>query len=151
MGLAKGVVLMLCTGNSCRSQMAEGWLRHLSGGRVEVASAGLDPAAEVNPLAIRAMREIGIDIAGHRPKELKAFLGHVPVRTLVVVCDRAQNSCPRVWPGLAEKDRLYWPFDDPAHAVGTEQERMVVFRRVRDEIGSKLREWWATQSEGGGR
>ena len=124
------LVLILCTGNSCRSHLAEGILRAAAGNLVEVASAGSKPAGYVHPLAIRAMREIGIDITGHRSKHLDEFLNR-PVRTVITVCGNADQVCP-MFPGQVH--RHHWGFDDPAHAPGTEDEQLAVFRRVRDEI-----------------
>lgn len=121
-------VLILCTGNSARSQMAEGLLRHEAGDRFEVASAGTKPS-RVRREAIAAMAEIGIDISGHRSKGVEEFLERPP-DLLITVCDSARETCP-VFPGAVE--RLHWPFDDPA---GIED-----FRRVRDEIRARIREW----------
>jgi arsenate reductase len=132
--MAKQKVLFLCTGNSCRSQMAEGMLRHLAGDRFEVVSAGLQPST-VNPLAIAVMREIGIDISGQRSKSVKEFLGEY-FGHVVTVCDSANERCP-IFPGTVR--RLHWPIEDPAAAVGNDAERMAVFRRVRDEIAHRLR------------
>ncbi|MBL9211620.1 MAG: arsenate reductase ArsC [Opitutaceae bacterium] len=126
----KPAVLILCTGNSCRSHLAEGILRAAAGDLFDVRSAGSNPAGYVHPLAIRAMAEIGIDISAHRSKHLSEFLG-TPVETVITVCGRADQACP-VFPG--QVNRHHWPFDDPAHATGTEAEQMAVFRRVRDEI-----------------
>jgi arsenate reductase (thioredoxin) len=124
------VILVLCTGNSCRSHLAEGILRHALGGGFRVESAGSNPAGYVHPLAIRAMAEIGIDISSHHSKHLAGFLTDT-VETVITVCGNADQACP-VFPG--QINRHHWPFDDPAHATGTEDEQMVVFRRVRDEI-----------------
>ncbi len=126
-------VLVLCTGNSCRSQMAEGWLRARFGDRIEAFSAGSQPSGYVHPLAIRVMAEAGIDISGGRSKHVGEFLGQ-PFDTVITVCDPAKEACP-VFPGRAE--RLHRTFDDPAAATGSEAERLAVFRRVRDEI----RDW----------
>lgn len=126
----KPLVLVLCTGNSCRSHLAEGILRSALGERFEVGSAGSDPAGYVHPLAVRAMAEIGIDLSGHRSKHLDEFLGR-KVETVITVCGRADQACP-VFPGQA--NRHHWPFEDPAHADGDEEDRLAVFRRVRDEI-----------------
>jgi arsenate reductase len=93
----------------------------------------------VHPLAIRVMKEIGIDISGPRPKPLGDFLGKMPVRHLLIVCDRAQGSCPRIWPGAYT--RSYLPFDDPALFEGSEEQKLAEFRRVRDLIGDALRTW----------
>jgi arsenate reductase len=126
----KPLILVLCTGNSCRSHLAEGLLRAALGDGFEVASAGSNPAGYVHPLAIRAMEEIGIDLAGHRSKHLDEFLDR-EVETVITVCGNADQACP-VFPGQA--NRHHWPFEDPAHATGTEEEQLAVFRRVRDEI-----------------
>lgn len=135
----KPLVLILCTGNSCRSQMAEALLRLHQGDRYAVASAGTDPKPEVHPLAVRVMNEIGIDISDQRPKALAEFLGRRPVRHLLIVCDRAQSTCPRVWPGAYTRD--FMPFDDPASATGTDDQVLDIFRRVRDEISDAMRHW----------
>lgn len=124
------LILILCTGNSCRSHMAEGILRAASEGLFLVASAGSKPAGYVHPLAIQALSEIGIDISHHTSKHMNEFLQQ-PVETVITVCGNADQVCPH-YPGQVH--RYHWPFDDPAHATGSEQERMEVFRRVRDEI-----------------
>jgi len=124
------LVLILCTGNSCRSHLAEGILRTAAGDTLRVASAGSKPAGYVHPLAIRAMAEIGIDIAAHRSKHLDEFLAEA-VETVITVCGKADQVCP-MFPG--QVNRHHWGFDDPAHATGTEEEQLAVFRRVRDEI-----------------
>jgi len=124
------LILVLCTGNSCRSHLAEGILRAASGGKFRVASAGSKPAGYVHPLGIAAMKEIGIDISGHRSKHLDEFLSE-KVETVITVCGNADQACP-MFPG--QLNRHHWGFDDPAHAEGTEEEKMAVFRRVRDEI-----------------
>ena len=128
--MEKPLVLILCTGNSCRSHLAEGILRAAAGDILEVASAGSRPAGYVHPLAIRVMQEIGMDIAGHRSKHLSEFLAR-PVETVITVCGNADQACP-MFPG--QVNRHHWGFDDPAHATGTEEEQLAVFRRVRDEI-----------------
>jgi arsenate reductase len=129
-------VLILCTGNSARSQMAEGLLRHEGGNCFEVESAGVE-ASFVRPQAIDAMREIGIDISSHRSKSLDAFLGQ-SFDFVITVCDNAAERCP-VFPGKIK--RIHWSFDDPAAAVGDEAQKLEVFRRVRDEIHGKLKEF----------
>lgn len=126
----KPLVLILCTGNSCRSHLAEGILRAAAGDAIRVASAGSKPAGYVHPLAIKAMQEIGIDISAHRSKHLGEFLEQ-PVETVITVCGNADQACP-MFPG--QVNRHHWGFDDPAHATGTEEEQLAVFRRVRDEI-----------------
>jgi len=129
----KQKVLILCTGNSARSQMAEGLLRDIAGDRFEVESAGT-VASFVRPQAIAAMAEIGIDISGHRSKCLDEFLG-TPFDFVITVCDNAAETCP-VFPGAAT--RIHWSFDDPAEAKGTDDEIAAVFRRVRDQIRERL-------------
>ncbi len=126
----KPFVLILCTGNSCRSHLAEGILRAAAGDLLEVASAGSKPAGYVHPLAIRAMQEIGIDISRHTSKHLNEFLSR-EVETVITVCGNADQACP-MFPG--QVNRYHWGFDDPAHATGAEDEQLAVFRRVRDEI-----------------
>jgi len=110
--------------------LAEGILRAAAGDVVDVASAGSKPAGYVHPLAIKAMQEIGIDISGHHSKHLNEFLTQ-PIETVITVCGNADQACP-MFPG--QVNRYHWGFDDPAHATGTEEEQMAVFRRVRDEI-----------------
>jgi len=124
------LILVLCTGNSCRSHLAEAILRQALGDGWEVASAGSKPAGYVHPLAIRAMTEVGRDLSAHHSKHLSEFMTR-EVETVITVCDRADADCPD-FPGQAI--RHHWGFDDPAHATGTEEEQMEVFRRVRDEI-----------------
>jgi arsenate reductase len=128
----KPIILILCTGNSCRSHLAEGLLRAASGDLFEVASAGSKPAGYVHPLAIAVMKEIGIDISGHHSKHMNEFLDR-EVETVVTVCGNADQACP-MYPG--QLNRHHWPFFDPAHATGTDEEKLAVFRRVRDEIRS---------------
>ena len=132
-------VLFLCTGNSCRSQMAEGWLRHYGHETFNVHSAGTSPAEQVHPLAVEVMREKGIDITDQRPKNVSEFLGRLPVRHLIIVCEGANESCPRIFPGMM--NRHLWPFDDPATFQGTPEATKEKFRTVRDEIETKIKEW----------
>lgn len=132
------VVLFLCTHNACRSQMAEGLLRHLAGDRFEVLSAGLCPS-EVHPLAIRAMADVGIDIKDQRSKDMKGILGHKSVTHAIFVCAAAEENCPGIYPFALE--RHSWPFEDPAAFDGTEEERYQRFVCVRDKIASKIRQW----------
>jgi arsenate reductase len=132
----KTKVLFLCTGNSCRSQMAEGFLRTFGGNVYEAHSAGTKPST-VNPLAVEVMREVEIDISGQRSKNVTQYLGqHFPL--VITVCDNAKEHCP-IFPGPCIRE--HWPFDDPAEATGTKEERLEVFRKVRDEIGARIRSW----------
>lgn len=132
-------VLILCTGNSARSQMAEGLLRHDGGEGFKVESAGVEPS-HVRPLAIEVMREIGIDISGHRSKSVDEFLGQ-EFDYVITVCDNANERCP-IFPGRTK--RIHWSFDDPAAAQGDEEKRLAMFRRVRDEIRERLRKFIST-------
>jgi arsenate reductase len=132
-------VLFLCTGNSCRSQMAEGFLRKYGHDKFNVHSAGTDPAERVHALAVEVMAEKGIDISEHRPKHVKEFLGKLAVRHLVIVCEGANESCPSIFPGMM--NRHLWPFDDPAMFKGSPEATKEKFRAVRDEIESRIRLW----------
>ncbi len=123
-------VLILCTGNSCRSHMAEGILRAAAGDLIDVRSAGSKPAGYVHPKAIAVLDEIGIDISHHTSKHMDEFLNQ-DVRTVITVCGNADQACP-VFPG--QVNRHHWGFEDPAHAIGNDDEILAVFRRVRDEI-----------------
>jgi arsenate reductase len=127
-------ILFLCTGNCCRSQMAEGWLRHYVGNRAEVFSAGTKPAG-LNPMAVAVMRESGVDISSHRSKAVDE-LAKVDFLFVITVCDAVRQECP-TFPGALYQ--LQWSFDDPAEATGSEEEKLAVFRRVRDEIAEQVR------------
>lgn len=129
-------VLILCTGNSARSQMAEGLLRNLAGDRFTVASAGVAPS-HVRPEAIQVMRELSIDISGHRSKSVDEFLGK-EFDYVITVCDNANEQCP-VFPGKTK--RIHWSFEDPAAAQGDETRRLAVFRRVRDQLNERLEDF----------
>ncbi len=126
----KPKVLILCTGNSCRSHMAEGILRNAAGDLLDVYSAGSKPAGYVHPKAIQVLKEIGIDISHHSSKHMDDFLDR-KVTTVITVCGNADQVCP-MFPG--QVNRYHWGFDDPAHAQGTEEEVLETFRRVRDQI-----------------
>jgi len=128
--MQKPTVLILCTGNSCRSHMAEGILRHFAGDLMEAHSAGTRPAGYVHPKAIQVLQEIGIDISSHTSKHMDEFLDR-PVTTVITVCGNADQACP-MFPG--QVNRHHWGFDDPAHATGSEEEILNCFRRVRDQI-----------------
>ena len=137
--MAKPLILILCTGNSCCSHLAEGILRAAVGEAAEVASAGSDPAGYLHPMAVEVMKEIEIDISAHTSKHLDEFLQQ-EVHTVITVCGNADQACP-IFPGQAEKH--HWPFDDPAKATGSEEEIRAVFRRVRDEIRVKFEAYTA--------
>jgi arsenate reductase len=128
--MTKRSVLILCTGNSCRSHLAEGILRYAAADLFDVFSAGSKPAGYVHPKAIEVMREIGIDISGHASKHLDEFLKR-KIDTVITVCGNADEACP-TFPG--QVNRYHWGFDDPARATGTEEEILQVFRQVRDRI-----------------
>jgi arsenate reductase len=137
-------VLILCTGNSCRSQMAEGVLRAAAGDMIDVFSAGSKPAGGVHPKAILVLKEIGIDISGHRSKHMDEFLNR-RITTVITVCGNADQACP-MFPG--QVNRHHWGFDDPAHAKGTEDEILAEFRRVRDQIRLVFEAYAAGLKEG---
>ncbi len=128
--MSKPLVLILCTGNSCRSHLAEAILRRAAGDVIEVASAGSKPAGYVHPEALAVLKEIGLDASGHHSKHLSEFLGR-PVATVITVCGNADQVCP-IFPGQA--NRYHWGFSDPAPATGTPEEIRAEFRRVRDQI-----------------
>ena len=134
-------VLILCTANSARSQMAEGLLRHLAGGRVSVRSAGVAPS-HLNPLAIRAMDQIGVDIRAQRSQHVNEFLRE-PFDAVITVCDLAAETCP-TFPGRVQ--RIHWSLPDPAAAGGDEMQRLAAFARVRDELRRRLGAWLAQQA-----
>lgn len=127
-------VLFVCTGNSCRSQMAEGWLRHLARDRFEVFSAGTHPTS-VHPLAVQVMGERGVDLSAHRSKSVDAFLCQ-PFDYVIAVCGSAKEECP-VFPGSAQ--RLHWDIEDPTSRAGTETEALEAFRAVRDRLRELVR------------
>ena len=129
-------ILVLCTGNSCRSQMAEGFFRHHGGSSLKIRSAGLNPKG-VHPNAVRVMAEVGLDISSHRSKPVGDFVDE-PFDFVITVCDNAAANCP-VFTGAGEK--MHWPFDDPDAATGTENEILAEFRRVRDEIDARVTKW----------
>lgn len=140
------ILLVLCTGNSCRSQMAEAFLRQFKGDQFDVRSAGTNPQKYIHPLAIRVMREIGIDITAQYPKPSSDFLGKLPVRHVLIVCGGADTSCPRIWPGAFS--RTFIPFDDPAAFVGSEADTLDEFRRVRDQIRDAMKDFVPSPAPG---
>jgi arsenate reductase len=139
--MVKTKVLFLCTQNSCRSQMAEGLLRHLAGDKFEAESAGAQPT-RLNPDAIKVMSEIGIDISGQQSKDVAQFWGK-RISYAITVCDKARERCP-IFPGSLWN--LHWPIDDPTSAQGSPEERLVVFRRVRDDIARRVQEFVAKEA-----
>jgi arsenate reductase (thioredoxin) len=139
-------VLFLCTGNSARSQMAEGLLRRMAGDRFEALSAGTSPVG-INSLAIEAMREIGIDISAHQSKNVTEFLGQ-PIEYVITVCDRAKEACP-IFPGTYKF--LSWSLDDPSAATGAREEKLHAFRCIRDEISRNIERQFAPVVSPGAR
>ena len=139
--MSKMRVLFLCTGNSARSQMAEALLRKNGGQEFEVYSAGLEPAG-VNPYTVRVMEETGISMDGHTSKYLTEYLGKVHFGYVITVCSNADEKCPAIFPGMGQ--RLHWPFDDPAAAEGSDQERLATFRKIRDQIEKQIEKWLST-------
>jgi arsenate reductase (thioredoxin) len=136
---SKPNVLFLCTGNSCRSQMAEGLLREYGSDKFTAYSAGTEPAERVHPLAVQVMAEKGIDISHQEPTNVSEYLGRLAVRHLIIVCAGANERCPRIFPGMM--NRMFWPFDDPATIVGSPEATLEKFRAVRDEIETRIQEW----------
>lgn len=136
----KPKVLFLCTGNSARSQMAEGLLRHLGGAYYDVYSAGLEPKG-INPFAVRAMDEIGIDIREQASTDVMEYLGQIEFPYLITLCDHAEANCPRSFLSLGEHE--HWGLEDPAALDGRDEEKLAKFVEIRDEIDRRLREWLA--------
>ena len=135
-------VLFLCTGNSARSQMAEAFLRAYAGERFNAYSAGLEPRG-IHPYTIEVMREIGLDISGQRSKGLQEYLGRMHFGFLITVCARAEEQCPRVFPGVGQ--RMYWDIPDPLAFEGPPEETLAHFRQVRDLVERHVRDWLAEQ------
>lgn len=138
--MKKPVVLFVCTGNSARSQMAEGLLRKHAGDRFDARSAGTEPKG-LNPLSVEAMKEVDIDISGHRSKNLSEFLGNDAIQYAIFVCSSADDRCPSLAGFSGE--RLYWPFEDPAAATGTKEEKLARFREIRNQIDARIVDWLA--------
>ncbi|MFZ5447434.1 MAG: arsenate reductase ArsC [Thermodesulfobacteriota bacterium] len=136
--MEKPIVLFLCTGNTARSQMAEAFLKKYGRDRFEVFSAGYEPK-EINLLTKQVMAEVGIDLSRQYSKSVKEFLGKIDVRYLIIVCEKAEQTCPKAFPGVLV--RIFWPFDDPAAAVGSEEEKLAKFREVRDQIEERIKSW----------
>jgi arsenate reductase len=131
-------VLFLCTGNSARSQMAEAFLRTYAGDDFDSHSAGLEPTG-LNPLTVNVMEEVGIDVSNQPSKGIETYLGKKHFQYLITVCDDADQNCPTFWPGV--NTRLHWSIEDPAKFVGSEEEKLVNFREIRDLIEERIKEW----------
>lgn len=145
--MQRSSVLFLCTGNSARGQMAEAWLRHYGSDLFDAYSAGLEPKG-MNPLTVRVMEEAGISLNGQYSKSLREYLGKKLFACLITVCADAEEKCPTVWPGV--KNRLHWSFEDPAAVAGSDDEKLVKFRQVRDQIEAKIASWVAEEREKAG-
>jgi arsenate reductase len=135
-------VLFLCTGNSCRSQIAEAWLSTLGGFNFEVFSAGLEPHG-VNPLTVAVMEETGYDMSEHRSKHIDEYIGNTNFDYLITVCGNADERCP-YFPGMGT--RIHWPFEDPAAFTGPEDQKLALFRKVRDQIKRRIQTWLEQES-----
>ncbi len=133
----KTKVLFLCTGNSARSQMVEAFLRKFAGDRFEVFSAGIDPQG-IHPWATKVMEEMGFDLSGQQSKDVGQFLGHTHFGYVITVCAQAESRCP-IFPGASI--RLHWPLDDPATFQGTEEQQLMKFREIRDQIRTRIESW----------
>jgi arsenate reductase (thioredoxin) len=140
--MEKPKVLILCTGNTARSQMAEAFLKKYAGDRFEVYSAGYEPK-EINPLTRQVMAEKGFELEGHYSKGPGDFLGKMDIRYLIIVCEKAEKTCPKTFPGVLF--RFFWPFDDPAAATGSDEEKLAKFRQVRDQIDQRIQLWLKEQ------
>ena len=139
--MSKTAVLFLCTGNSCRSQMAEAFLRKHGGDDFEAYSAGLEPKG-IHPYTIQVMNEVGIELSGQRSKDVMEYMGRKHFGYLITVCAQAEANCPTTFPGVSE--RLHWPFEDPAAFEGSEEETPAKFREVREEVERCILSWLET-------
>jgi arsenate reductase len=135
----KPQVLFLCTHNTARSQMAEALLKKHAGDRFEVYSAGFEPT-EINPYTRKVMAEVGIDLGGQYSKGVKEYLGKINFAYVIIVCDRAEKTCPTAFPSISQQ-RLFWPFEDPVAFEGPEGEKLAKFREIRDQIERRVRQW----------
>ena len=144
--MLKTKVLFLCTGNSARSQMAEAFVRKYAGERVEAHSAGLEPHG-INPYTVRVMEELGFDLSDQHSKDVTEYMGKMHFGYLITVCAQAEERCPAVFPGVGT--RLHWAFDDPAAFDGPPEAKLEKFRRVRDQIDRRIRDWLAELSVAG--
>lgn len=141
--MSKQRILFLCTGNSARSQMAEAFLRKYGGEHFEVHSAGLEPKG-LNPLTVKVMSEVGVDVSNQESKGVDTYLGKKHFQYLITVCDDADKNCPTVWPGV--NTRLHWSFEDPAKFEGSPEEKLARFREVRDIMEKKIKDWLREQN-----
>jgi arsenate reductase len=140
--MSKEKLLFLCTGNSARSQMGEALMRHHAGDRFDVYSAGLE-AKGINPYTVRALSELGIDISGQYSKDVTEYLGKVNFGYVITVCGHAEAHCPTAFLSVARHE--HWPFDDPAAVEGSDEEKLAVFCKIRDQIDAKIQAWLVAQ------
>jgi arsenate reductase len=142
--MSKEKVLFLCIGNSARSQMAEAFLKKWGGDRYDAYSAGTEPKG-INPYTDRVMEEVGVHLSGQYSKHIKEYMGKIHFAYVITLCDEAERSCPAIFPGMGQ--RLHWSFDDPAVFVGSDDEKLARFRKVRDQIERTVKEWLSGQQE----
>jgi arsenate reductase len=138
-GRKRPQVLFLCTHNTARSQMAEALLGRHAGDRFEVYSAGYEPT-DINPFTRQVMAEVGLDLGGQYAKGVKEYLGKINFAYVIIVCDRAEKTCPTAFPSIS-RQRLFWPFEDPVAFEGTDEEKLAKFREIRDQIDQRIRQW----------
>ena len=138
-GRKRPQVLFLCTHNTARSQMAEAWLRKHAGDRFEVYSAGFE-STDINPFTRQVMAEVGLDLGGQYSKGVKEYLGKINFAYVIIVCDRAEKTCPTAFPSIS-RQRLFWPFEDPVAFKGTDEEKLAKFREIRDQIDRRILQW----------
>ena len=138
-GRKRPQVLFLCTHNTARSQMAEAWLRKHAGDRFEVYSAGFE-STDINPFTRQVMAEVGLDLSGQYSKGVKEYLGKINFAYVIIVCDRAEKTCPTAFPSIS-RQRLFRPFQDPVAFEGTDEEKLAKFREIRDQIDQRIRQW----------
>ena len=143
--MSKIKVLFLCTGNSARSQMAEAFLRKYGGDQFEAYSAGLEPRG-IHPSTERVMEEVGISLSDQHSKHVKEYMGKVHFGYLITMCDEAEQNCPTVFPGVGQ--RLHWSFEDPSAFVGSADEKLAKFRKVRDQIEQRVKSWLSEKQSG---
>jgi len=141
----KDTVLFLCSGNSCRSQMAEALLRKYATDRFTVYSAGTEPK-EIHPLTRKVMAEVGLDLQGQYAKGVDTYLGKILVHYLIVVCAKAAESCPSTWPGSPQMQTILWPFENPTAFAGTEEQKLTKYRQVRDQVDARIKAWLAEKA-----
>lgn len=138
-GRKRPQVIFLCTHNTARSQMAEALLRRHAGDRFEVYSAGYEPT-DINPFTRQVMAEVGLDLGGQYAKGVKEYLGKINFAYVIIVCAKAEKTCPTAFPSIS-RQRLFWPFEDPVAFKGTNEEKLAKFREIRDQIGQRIRQW----------